>query len=44
MNERKHVASELIERLRDRFPDDPELPRLERWLAGELPFDFELIY
>ena len=44
MNERKKVAADLIVQLRVRFPEDPELPRLEKWLAGDLPFDFDLIY
>jgi hypothetical protein len=44
MNERKDVAQELFDELRDRYPDDPEIPRLERWLSGDLPFDFKLIY
>jgi hypothetical protein len=44
MNERKEVAADLIGQLRDRFPEDPTLPRLEKWLAGDPPFDFDLIY
>jgi len=44
MNERREVATELLGQLRTRFPDDPEIPRLEKWLAGDLPFDFDLIY
>jgi len=44
MNERTEIAAELIAELRLRFPEDPELERLEAWLAGVLPFDFDLVY
>jgi lysophospholipase L1-like esterase len=44
MNERTEVAAELIAELRMRFPEDPDLERLEAWLAGDLPFDFDLVY
>ncbi len=44
MNERKEIAAGLLKQLRTQFPDDPELQRLEKWLAGDLPFDFDLIY
>jgi lysophospholipase L1-like esterase len=44
MNERKEAAASLIEQLRAEFPQDPSLERLEKWLSGDLPFDFDLIY
>lgn len=44
MNEQREAAAHLIEQLRIRFPEDPELPRLEKWHAGDLPFDFDLVY
>lgn len=42
--QRNDAAREILGELRRRYPDDPELPRLEKWLAGDLPFDFEMIY
>jgi tetratricopeptide (TPR) repeat protein len=44
LSERRPVAEMFLERLRKVAPDDPQLKRLERWLAGDLPFDFNLMY
>jgi hypothetical protein len=43
-NQRLDVAREVLQELRAQAPDDPVLPRLEKWIAGDLPFDFGLLY
>lgn len=44
LSERPDAARQFLEELSRVAPDDPQLPRIEKWLAGDLPFDFKLVY
>lgn len=43
LSDRRDLAETFLERLRALAPDDPQLARIERWVAGELPFSFDLL-